>query len=507
MKKRSNIIFLCLSLIFVVPALIGLLHPGFFATDDGNWMVIRFSAFYEALRNGQFPVRYLPRLNDGFGYPVADFLYPLFMYIGVLIHILRFNFVDTIKVILGLSLLFSSVFTYLWLRKFFDNISSFVGATLYTLFPYHLYDVYKRGSVGEVLALSIAPFIFWQTERKNYIFTGLGIALLVTAHNTLAFIFFPFLILYMLLKKEILFMFKSFVLGLLLSAFFWLPALYDKQFTVFDKTPVSDFSGYFLNLKDLNLLGPVFFVIVLCSFALLYFDRKKETIYFLTTTLITALFVFPVTSLFWKYFPFTSYIQFPFRLISYVLLGASFLAASQINLLKGKIKILFAVLFIGVILYSAKDFLVPQNYQYYPDTFYSTNQDTTTVKNEYMPKWVKNIPTDQTSKITVIKGNAKVQNLFTNGNKTTLFINTSSYSVLQYNSVYFPGWVVKVDNMKTAIDYKTNGLIRFTVNKGNHNIEIYFTETPLRLFSDMLSFLGLILILILLVKDRKILIK
>ncbi|MCL4354272.1 hypothetical protein M1349_02245, partial [Patescibacteria group bacterium] len=177
MKKRSNLIFLGLTILIATPALVGIFHPGFFASDDGNWMVIRFSAFYEALRNGQFPVRFLPRLNQGFGYPVADFLYPLFMYLGVPIHILGFNFVNTVKVILALSVVFSSIFTFLWLRKMFDNLSSFIGAAFYTLFPYHLYDIYKRGSVGEVLALAIAPFIFWQIERGNYLLTSLGISL------------------------------------------------------------------------------------------------------------------------------------------------------------------------------------------------------------------------------------------------------------------------------------------------------------------------------------------
>ncbi len=508
MKKRSNLLFLCLAVLFTIPALIGLFHPGFFPTDDGNWMVIRFSAFYEALRNGQFPVRFLFRLNNGFGYPVADFLYPLFMYIGVPIHILGFNFVNTVKIILGLSLFFSSVFTFLWLRKLFDNISSFLGAVFYTLFPYHLFDVYKRGSVGEAVALSIAPFIFWQIERKNYIFTGVGIALLITAHNSLAFIFIPFVVLYMLLKNQTLNLIKSFLLGFGLSAFFWLPALYDKQYTVFDKTAVSDFSGYFITLKDLNILGVIFFVVILGALSISYLRRSREYLYFLFTTLFFTVLLFPYSTIFWKYFPFVNYIQFPFRLISYIVLGASYLIASQINLLQGKIKIIFAVLFLIVILYSAKDFILPKTYQYYPDSFYSTNQDSTTVKNEYMPKWVKQVPLSMANeRVTVITGHESVQNLFINGNKTNFSLYSPQNSTLQFNTVYYPGWTVKIDNKTASIDYKTNGLIRFFVDKGPHNISIYFTETPLRLFSDFVTLISLIAFGILAIKNRKILFK
>src|SRR3989344_7405737 len=185
MKKNSKLIFLIL-LIFSIPSVIGLLHSGFPLTDDGNWMVIRLSSFYENLRDGQFPVRYLSRLNHGYGYPVSDFLYPGFLYIGSLIHILGFSFVNSVKIIFGLSLVFSAVFSFLWLRKLFDQFSSLVGALFYLYFPYHLYDVYKRGSIGEVLSLAVLPFVLWSIENKNIFLTSSGISLLIISHNTLA---------------------------------------------------------------------------------------------------------------------------------------------------------------------------------------------------------------------------------------------------------------------------------------------------------------------------------
>src|SRR5680860_665487 len=243
MKTKSNLLFLLLVVLLTIPAVIALFHPGFFVTDDGNWMIIRFSAFCESLRSGQFPVRFLYRLNNSYGYPVADFLYPLFMYIGTLIHVIGFSFVNTIKIILGLSIFASSIFTYLWLRKFFNKLSSLVGAISYTFFPYHLYDIYTRGSVGEVLALSIVPFILWQIEKKSLFLTSFGIALLILSHNSLALLFLPVIILYMffrvdfkreIFKKEFIKQLAAVSFGLFLSAFFWLPALYDRQYTVFD---------------------------------------------------------------------------------------------------------------------------------------------------------------------------------------------------------------------------------------------------------------------------------
>ena len=50
-----------------------LFYRGFFVTDDGDWMIIRLSAFYQSLAEGQFPVRFLGRLYHNYGYPVANF--------------------------------------------------------------------------------------------------------------------------------------------------------------------------------------------------------------------------------------------------------------------------------------------------------------------------------------------------------------------------------------------------------------------------------------------------
>ena len=237
MKHKSKLFFLIFLAALTIPSILGLIHAGFPLTDDGNWMVIRFSAFYEALRSGQFPVRFLMRLNNGYGYPVADFLYPLFMYIGVPIHILGFNFVNTIKTILILSVISSSFFSFLWLRKIFDNLSSLIGAVFYILFPYFLFDIYTRGSVGEVLALSVLPFVLWQIERKSLLLTSIGISALIVAHNTLAFLFIPFIVIYIFIrnKKITKLNLLTFLFGLGMTSFFWLPAIYDCTILYFQK--------------------------------------------------------------------------------------------------------------------------------------------------------------------------------------------------------------------------------------------------------------------------------
>jgi len=502
MKTKSNLVFLILVILSTIPAIIGLLHPGFFVTDDGNWMVIRLSAFYEALRSGQFPVRFLYRLNNSCGYPVADFLYPLFMYLGVPIHILKFNFVDTIKIILGLSLFSSSIFCFLWIKKKFNNISALIGALAYSFFPYHLYDVYVRGSIGEVLALAILPFILWQIERKNLVLTSLGIALLITAHNSLALLFLPVIFIYIVLlyRKNIKKWIYSFILGLGLSAFFWIPAFYDRQYTVFDKIAVSNYSNYFVTEKDAGLIGLVSVIALLVSVVLFFRKKTVFFVYFFALSIIFTLLTLSFSKIIWGFFPFTNLIQFPFRLLSIVCLAVAVLIAYQINLLKGK-KLFFASLaYILIIFISSVNYIYPKNFQNYPDTFYSTNQDSTTVKNEYMPKWVKSIPVSvPKNRAEIVKGSVQIENLNFLRNKLTFSYSSKNNSEVRINIVYFPGWKVFIDKKETQIMYEEDGLLNFEMPKGTHIVEAKFYETGVRILADSVSILS-ILVLILTVK-------
>lgn len=489
--KRNNLIFLILAIIISSVGILPLFHLGFFLTDDGNSMIIRFSAFYETLRSGQFPVRFISRLNFGYGYPVSDFLYPLFMYIGIPIKALGFSFVDTIKIILGLSFLSGAIFSFLWLRKLFDEKAAFVGTAAYSLFPYHLFDIYKRGSVGEILALGIVPFIFWAIEENNIVLISIGYGLLITSHNTLALIFAPIILLYQILfKKNISRVLISFAGGLGLSAFFWIPALYDKQFTVFDAIKVSNYKDYFINLQTVYLTGLIFIIPVV--FRLFYFFKKNRLLqFFLIISLISFFMTTGFSDIFWRLLPFPSFVQFPFRFLSPAVLSTAFLISHMVFHYKGKAKNFFILILFLIIFISAKDLLISQTFQNHPDTFYSTNQDSTTVKNEYMPKWVKIIPLKNTPYLAEPK--QAISYLYGNSNNMSFKVSTNKNIAVEVQKVYFPGWKASVDGKEAKIIYNNpKGLIQIKIIPGDHIVHVYFQEDGLRLISDLISLISVI---------------
>ncbi|MCL5438560.1 MAG: 6-pyruvoyl-tetrahydropterin synthase-related protein [Patescibacteria group bacterium] len=508
----KNKIFIILLLIFCIPAILSLFSPGFFQSDDGEWMVIRFSAFHQSLRDGQFPVRLLGRLNNGQGYPVANFLYPGFMYMGEPIHILGFNFVDTIKIILGFSMVGSAIFTYLWLSKIFNKYAAFIGSLFYLYTPYHLYDLYKRGSVGEVLAFCIVPFILWMLERKSIFFTSVGIFLLIISHNTLALLFLPILLIYTVLRKiwGIKFIIFSFAMGILMSSFFTIPSIYELSYIRFSSISISTATEYF---SSINLTGVSSFITLFLSIIIyvIYLRKNKQK----KMSNLFALFVFlaifgiffssQVSLIFWQIIP-SSLIQFPFRLLSYLVLSMSFLAACVVAQLEGYKKYLISIFLVIILAFSSVQFIKPSEFFDKGDAFYSTNEGTTTVRDEYMPIWVKVAPKERyQEKIEILEGNGVINNLKYGSKEISFSAIFSSDSKIRVNTIYYPGWKAYINGEATNINYDNDGgVMELLTTKGLKNVKIVFSETSLRLFSGILTILSFLVLIFVVVRQKRV---
>ena len=503
---KSKYLIAILLIVLIAPVFWFLSKPGFITTDDGNWMIIRFSAFYQALRDGQFPVRFLGRLNFGYGYPVADFLYPGFMYLAVPLKVAGLSFVTSVKIIIAASMIFSGLFTYFWLSRRFDNISAFFGSLFYIYAPYHLYDFVKRGSVGELLSLAILPFVLWQVDRQSLFWSALGLTFLLISHNTLAILFIGLTLLYMgvcLLgiknKKPLLrFFAKVLLFGFGISSFFILPAVFELPNTVFFKTKISDFAKYF---ADYNLVGITTFIIF--AGALLVLISKKGVIKKNTLTLLmfilglaTIFFATFPSSIIWQALP-VSFIQFPFRMLSVTIVCAAFLLAFIIFELPRKFGILIGIVILAATAWFSKDYLLPTNFNLSDDSFYSTNEATTTVADEYMPVWVVQKPIGHfMNKVEVIRGKGVPNNILHNSKEITFDYNSVSPSVVRINTIYYPGWTASSNGTEKAIFYDNRfGVMDLKLIAGNQKIKLTFGEAPARLVSDGISVVSFIILL------------
>lgn len=473
-----------------------LFRPGFIVSDDGDWMIIRLSAFFQNLADGQFPVRFLGRLNQSYGYPVANFLYPGFLYVGSLIHLLGFSFVDSIKLVLVGSVAGAAVFIYAWLRRHFSSYGSLLGALSFLGAPYLLFDMYTRGSVGEVYALCWAAMGMYSIGAKKPWLFALAIALLITGHNTIAMLSIGLFVLYLLKIQAIREYFYPLLLGFGMSAFFWFPALYERQYVLFDSIRISEPKGYFISPGSLHLVGFVFLTALVVSF---FIQKKEKFKSFVTGAfIVSTLLATSVSAVIWNQNFFAKLIQFPYRWLSLGLLLGPWIVAYVIDGMKHTPKRVFIATIAVLWLAGTLNTITRIRYKIEPEGYYTTNEATTTVHDEYMPRWVLSPPKERSSE----------RLIFYNG-KGTITPNTQSTqyfdmriealedSVIQINTIYYPGWGVSLNDRPVEIDYHNpEGLMRVNVPKGNHRLLAAFRETVPRFMADLVAVVSGILFLL-----------
>ena len=203
------------------------MRSGFYISDDGEWMIIRLSAFYQSLRDHQFPVRFLGRLNNSYGYPVSNFLYPGFLYIGSLLHFVGFTFVDSVKFILGGSVVGTAVVLF---YGYVGNFHGFQAAwASWYLCAHRIFClIYTKEVLWVRYCIFPAALGLYSIESgKKWLFP-ISIAFLVVSHNTLALLFLLVLCIVMFLRKRFEYLWL-FLLGIVITTFFWMPAFMEKN--------------------------------------------------------------------------------------------------------------------------------------------------------------------------------------------------------------------------------------------------------------------------------------
>src|SRR3989344_2032187 len=155
MKNKLKLLLPIIIVVFFgIIAGFSLLHKGLPPTHDGEYHVVRFYEFDKTLRGGDWYPRWAADLNNGYGIPLFNYVYPLPNYVSFTLHLLGISFISSFKLNLFFAILIGSVFFYLWARMFWGKLGGIVSSVFYTFSPYHFVDIYIRGSVGEVWALA-----------------------------------------------------------------------------------------------------------------------------------------------------------------------------------------------------------------------------------------------------------------------------------------------------------------------------------------------------------------
>ncbi|MDP3988193.1 MAG: 6-pyruvoyl-tetrahydropterin synthase-related protein, partial [Candidatus Levybacteria bacterium] len=462
-----------------------LLHSGLPPTHDGEYHVIRFYEFDKVLREGNLYPRWAPDLNNGFGVPLFNYVYPFPNYMASFFHLFGFSFIDSFKLNMFFATIAGALFFYLWTKRFWGQQGAVVSSIFYTFSPYHFVDIYIRGSVGEVWALAFFPASLWsitelvkRNDKKFIIPSGIFISLIVFSHNILALMFFVFFLSYSLMlffqskdkKNSFLIIMLTIFLGLFLSSIFWFPALFETKYVV--GLQVYNVAQNFPELFQLlipswgsgfssgNLQNQMSFQIGIANLAAVvvafgatpFFIRKKDKnlqylIFFLVWFILVFFLMLGTSKFIWDKVPLMKYFQFPWRFLSLEILFSSFLAGIFSIFRFSRI---ISVLAIAVVFILGYWYTKPAYYHQRDDNYYVTRSNfidgTNSPGNSFNTLWMEKGLKKDKEKLKLVWGKADIKKVSIDSTFYRFDVNANKDSRFVANVAYFPGWEVYVDN-------------------------------------------------------------
>ena len=399
----------------------------FWGAHDARHDVYFIFQYLRAMNDGHWLARWSPEFSFGYGYPFFLIYGPLTSFLGaLLVKFAGLGYTQAVELLFGTAIIASGLAMYGYVRSWLGRNAGLVAAVAYVFIPYRLVEVYVRASLAEYVALIWLPLILWsvraafQSTRPAdlsrfrsrlssepasqgplpaliaihpliaLLATALTFAGLMLTSNLVALIFVPLLALYCLLlllnrvneeqpfrrlSKELLLPLVAnlirigatpaagLFLGLLLSAFFWLPALAEGGLVNQDQW----YGGYYR--PELHFVyphqlfapdwgfgisqpgpddaqqGALSFQIGAAPLALailsliglrgLRSGRRRELMLLWLWLLLAVFLMLPISAWAWQHIGFVSFAQFPWRWLMIAALPLAVLAGSA-ALLQGR---------------------------------------------------------------------------------------------------------------------------------------------------------------------------
>ena len=470
--------------------------PGLFLADDTEAQVARLVSFYASLSEGNIIPRWGRDLNYGFGHPVLMFLYPLPMYFGSLIHSMGWGFIDSVKIVLGIGFAASGLAMYLWIKEIYGARSGFIAGLLYTIAPYRFLDLYGRGALGENTAFIFAPLVCYFLYKKNLIGVSLSIAGLVMSHNALSLMFLIFIIPYGLYLNPS-FLFSAFFFGFSLSAFYWMPGVFEGKYTLRDI--VIDSKLYLTRFPSLEELlfgkyqiGVLHLLTILLLFRTFLRKNKAFSIMVIAVFLLTVFLLHPLSA----NLSFLAIFQFPWRWLSLTVFVCAVAGGLVLSSIK-KGQTLLTIILTIMVLYLYLPLAHIKGINTNKDNYFIREYTGTTDTGESSPIWgTRGQEEAAKQQIEIIDGYAQISNIVKKSNLHTYIIRVDKPTYFKDNTMYFPGWKVFANGQDIPIEYQNKnyrGIITFHLPVGNYEMKTIFTETKTRLFADIISGISLII--------------
>ena len=525
------------SLYCVLPVLIQKSIP---LGHDTGFHIFQSFQFLQGLENGSFYPRWAADANNGYGSPNFIFYAPLTYYLISFVHLWEPSVIMSMVWVICAGFFLSGLSMFIVARKMFGNPGSLLSAVVYQMLPFHLIDLYYRGSFAELLTYSVLPLFFYflmktsspEGSRVSMAGLSLSYAGLILTHLATGFIFTVFAGGYLLHelccpgnRKTVFKTAGSLLVGLGISAVYLGPAVLERKFVHIGVLPkyIYSYAGIFL-FDSRAPLHELFFrflyiTVILEAFLILLIlllprklssmEKRTDSSRFLIFAFIGAFFLTtPLSGPVWHLIPQLPFLQFPWRWIIVMEVSLCILIARTYSFEKVQdsrpAKFLKSFIVIILTLFAQ---LPMQNIQaasiseadFLRLDRMSQWRNIMDEKPEYLPVWanLKHIRTrDRHDRIVTISGRNTTRVTEWAPEDRTIEVRALSDTVIRISSYYYPGWEVTVDGEKKPIDVeKETGALLVHVSEGDHTIRTTFGDTRFRSIAKYGSLLSLLFLI------------
>ena len=505
-----------------------------------------FSIFTEsssALDNFSCPIRWFPDLCLGQGSPYPIYESPYFYVLPYLLTKLSLNAVTAIKLAISLLMIISLSGMYFLVARFFSPWFGVFAAALYLYAPFRIAQIRIYGDLGGYAAGAILPWItilILKTKNKSAIRPSLVVLTgFLGILDVTGFILIVILCGFTLVRsiKNIAFrsIFLSLILGLCLSATFWLPCMFERnsirlghdelrdlnpsQHLLYPNQWISYTWGRGISREGPDdeapfQIGIISLILLFASISGFYINKTTDRFWILTSVILFIFILFLTShysSILWNN-PLLKMINYPWRLIwiavFFAILGGipslSYFSQNGDHAPIISIAGILCVLFLyGGLFTSPGDPAIDLSL-YQPKVICQRGSDQDWIY-DFVPASTKYPANRIPFRMNVVNGDATVSKYVRDTPFVMEFLTTGmENSVIATNIFNFPTWQITVDNRQTPAQIdKEDQTIRFGIPGGDHRVIIRQKRTNLQKFADLLTLTGLIILGIVFFLNRK----
>jgi hypothetical protein len=518
-------------LVLALPVLSPLLTSRMPVGDDALSYLPRQIEFHQNIAHGVVQPSWAPDLDRGAGQPSFLFMPPMLHYLAEGWHALGADFQTSINLACTVLVILLAAGMFLLGRLYFGVLGGFLAAAAAVYAPYISLDLYVRSALSEFSAFAFCAFALYgfgafasSGRRRHLVLGAVSYAAVVLSHLLVAFYFTPLLAAFLfvtakrskhptMLRQQC----AGFLLGIGLSACFWLPIVFESRYVQLDRAVQGNFVyakhllyphqllastwGYGYSIpgdKDTISFGLGWGMLAI---GVLAWIRSRERFWLRFFTVAAASFcllTLDQSAFLWEWFPMLQRIQFPWRLLGPASLCLALVASALGPVLSGLGKWrwpAFAAAMAALIAPNLSH-LAPRGYRdldqhLWTPAYLATSGFETTTSGEFMPRWMQTLPPFQSQRARVVAGEGNIREQSGTPFSWSGAVKNRIASTAELSFAYFPGWEVRVDgNAVAAYPAESTGLIRFPVPPGEHSITAEWKRTPPRYLGDAISLLS-----------------